>query len=114
VFPDNIKKNDKAAINEFLEELRFQFGNRVVSVKIYGSKVAGTDSVESDIDILIVFKKIPNRLQINRTLSKIESQLNIKYGVLVSSYPVEKKYFSECSNLPFIQQVIKNGISLWQ
>jgi len=112
VLPSTINKNDKFAIDEFLSQLHDQFGKNIESIKIYGSKIAGTDTAESDIDILLILKKIPDRLKTNRLLSKIESQINIKYGVLVSSYPIEKEYYSECSNLPFIQTIIKNGISL--
>ena len=112
MLPISINKNDQLAIEEFLSKLHNELGKNVVSAKIYGSKVAGTDNIESDIDILVILKTISNRLKTNRLLSKIESQLNIKYGVLVSSYPVEKKYYSECSTLLFFREIIDKGITL--
>ncbi len=112
MLPTNINNKDRSAVNEFLIEVQRHFNQNIISVKIYGSKVIGNDSVESDIDILLILKKITDRRRTTRLLSEIESKINIEYGVLISSDPIEEKYYKDNSNLPFIKEVNKHGIAL--
>jgi predicted nucleotidyltransferase len=41
------------------ENLRRLFGERLVSVKVFGSYAAGTEDADSDVDILIVLQDAP-------------------------------------------------------
>ena len=47
------------AINEFVERVLDKFGDRVVSIVLFGSVAKGTSRETSDVDLLVVMKDLP-------------------------------------------------------
>lgn len=103
---------EKEAIRKFLAIILERFGNEIDSLCLFGSKCRKEADRESDIDILIIFKEIKDRRYVIHLLSEIESNINIEYGILISSYPMEKDYYEFHKDIPFIKNVINEGVLL--
>jgi predicted nucleotidyltransferase len=99
----------KEILKEFREEIEKLYGKRLKSIILYGSWARGDATEESDIDVLIVLKgKIIPGKEIDRMISII-TEINLKYGVLISVYPVSEADFSTI-NSPLLMNVRREGV----
>jgi len=55
-----IDKNKQKAIDKFIKKLEERFGERLVSVVLFGSVARGSTRKESDIDLLLVIRNLPS------------------------------------------------------
>jgi len=99
----------KRVIEEFKREIKKLYGDRLKSVILYGSYARGNATTDSDIDLLIVpgGNVYPGE-EIDRMI-EIITDINLKYGVLLSVYPVSEKDYS-CVNSPLLINVRREGI----
>ena len=96
-------------INEFRLEIEKIYDKRLKEIILYGSWARGDAHAGSDIDLAIVLKgKVVPGKEIDRMLDII-TDLNLKYRVLISVYPVsEKSYLS--INSPLLLNLRREGI----
>jgi hypothetical protein len=96
---------------EFKDSLRSLYGSRLVKVILYGSWARGTGDDDSDIDIMVVLKNIdsPGR-EIDAMMDSID-QINMKYHILLSVYPVSERAARE-ERSPLLLNVRKEGITV--
>jgi predicted nucleotidyltransferase len=99
----------KEILKEFMEEIGKLYSKRLKDVIIYGSWVRGEATEESDIDLLIVLggKVFPGK-EIDRMIDII-TEINLKYGVLISVYPVSEEDYSTV-NSPLLINVRREGM----
>lgn len=99
----------KEILKEFRVELEKLYGKRLKDVILYGSWARGEATEESDIDLLIVLegKVIPGK-EIDRMIDII-TEINLKYSVLLSIFPVSEEEYSTV-NSPLLINVRKEGI----
>ncbi|MEW6203037.1 MAG: nucleotidyltransferase domain-containing protein [bacterium] len=107
-----LNPDEQKALDEFLSELFTNFEGQVDSLCLFGSKARGESTEESDIDLLIIFKNIHNKREIIRWLSEVESEINMKYGVLISSYPIDRNYYESHKYFSFLRNIEAEGIPL--
>lgn len=104
-------KNPK--IKTIVSELRTSFealyGDRLVTMILFGSHARGDAEPGSDIDVLIVLKEpVSPGTEITRT-SEIRSQLSLKYDVVVScTYVSAERYTTEQS--PLLINIRREGV----
>lgn len=53
---DYLSKIEKKVIMAFVKELREKFGEEIISIRLFGSKVRGDFKKDSDIDIFIIVR----------------------------------------------------------
>ena len=98
-------------LKEFREEIEKLYGKRLKSIILYGSWARGDATDDSDIDVLIILggKAIPGK-EIDRMIDII-TEINLKYGVLISVYPISEEGYSTI-NSPLLINVRREGVSL--
>ena len=79
-------------LEAFKKEIEKLYGKRLKKVILYGSYTRGDATEDSDMDLLIILegKVIPGE-EIDRMIDII-TEINLKYGVLISVYPVSDDY----------------------
>jgi len=96
-------------LKDFRGEVKKLYGRKLKSIILYGSWARDAATEESDIDLLIVLEgKIAPGREIDRMIDII-TELNLKYGVLISVYPISAEdYFTV--NSPLLMNVRKEGV----
>ena len=88
------------------------FGYQVIRIVLYGSVARGTNTVESDIALLLnggLSKEIEDRL------SDLVVDLNLKYDTVLSVIDIDYEMFRKWEKvIPFYKNVNKEGIVLWK
>lgn len=99
----------KEVVGEFKVELGKLYGDRLKDVILYGSWAMGKATEGSDIDLLVLLEgKVTSGREIDRMIDVI-TDINLKYGVLLSVYPVSEKDYRTV-NSPLLMNVRKEGI----
>ena len=100
----------KKILGEFRAEVEKLYSNKLKSIILYGSWARGDATKESDIDLLIVLegKVIPGR-EVDRMINII-TDINLKYDVLLTVYPISEKDYSTV-NSPLLINVRREGLS---
>lgn len=99
----------KEILKEFKKEIEKLYGKRLKDVILYGSWARGEATDESDIDLLIVLegRVIPGK-EIDRMINII-TEINLKYRVLISVYPVSEQDYSTVKS-PLLINVRREGV----
>ena len=99
----------KELLEEFKKEIEKLYGDRLKEIILYGSYARGDFTEESDIDLLIVLKGkvVPGR-EIDRMIDII-TEINLKYGGLISVYPVSEEDYKKI-NSPLLINVRREGV----
>jgi len=111
-----LNKIEEKALEDFRERLLKEFGSRIVLIKLYGSRARGERHWYSDVDVLVVVKKLTKKFK-ERVLD-FECELDEKYGYKTHLSPREMS-LSEYKWMlkrrwPFIVNVEEDGIELWK
>jgi predicted nucleotidyltransferase len=98
-------------IQEFRKEIKQIYQNRFKDVILYGSWARKQATNDSDIDVLVILKGevVPGK-EIDRMIDII-TKINLKYGVLISVYPVSEQKFDKV-NSPLLMNVRKEGVAV--
>jgi predicted nucleotidyltransferase len=104
---------DLTDIDEILKELKADvsrlYGGRLKNLVLYGSWARNQASQDSDIDLAIVLQgDIVAGKEIDRLIDII-TDINLKYGVLLSVYPVSEKNYNSL-NSPLLLNIRKEGV----
>lgn len=106
-----IKSNLKIReiLSTFREKVKALYGSRFKKVILYGSWARNEAFENSDVDLIVVLggRVIPGK-EIDRMIDII-TDLNLKYGVLISVYPISEEYY-EKNKSPFLANVKRDGV----
>ena len=108
-------ENIKKMLAELAESLQHIYGNKLKTVVLYGSVARGTQTVDSDIDILILIDGNNDELrQYDDKLSDISTDLSLKYLKVLSVVDISYQEYEDWRNLsPFYKNVSEEGIILY-
>jgi predicted nucleotidyltransferase len=96
-------------LTEAKRELKLLYEPRLKRVILYGSWARGDATDDSDIDTALVLSgDVSPTLEIDRT-ADIVFELNLKYGVLISVYPVSEADYRSV-NSPLLLNLRREGV----
>ncbi|NLG84679.1 MAG: nucleotidyltransferase domain-containing protein [Firmicutes bacterium] len=100
---------EKNIIEDFKQEIRKVYGKRLKKIILYGSYARGEATKDSDIDLLIVLEgNVISGQEIDKMIDVI-TDINLKYGVLISVYPVSEDDYQKV-NSPLLINVRREGV----
>ena len=98
-------------LDELKAELRRLYGSRLVKVILYGSYARGEAGEGSDVDVAVVLQgEVSPTQEIDRMLNVIVD-LDLRYGVLLSVYPVSNERL-HTGRSPLLQQLRAEGVKV--
>jgi len=109
---DYLSKEESEALEKFTRGVRSLLGDNLLILKLFGSKVRGDFSDESDIDILLVVKEITSKLRdkIFDLLLDIDLEYDPRISLLIlSEYEYQRN--AEMGS-PFIAGIERDGVSI--
>ena len=113
----NDKLTNSKKLNSLLPEIekriRESFGERVLKIILFGSYARGDFHKESDVDIFVLIND-KDLKKYRKVRVKIITEFLESYDILLSIRIIYNGIFNRYKNvLPFYQNVIQEGISLY-
>ncbi|MBI5875121.1 MAG: nucleotidyltransferase domain-containing protein [Deltaproteobacteria bacterium] len=104
---------EKTAIRIFEADIRHKLSRDIILLEVFGSKVRGDYKPESDIDVLVLVKKITT--QVMEKIAAVSSDISIEQGVLISAVVLSEREYNKNrdSNTLFVQEINRDGIVLY-
>lgn len=89
---------------------------KVYKILLYGSYARGDNTLESDIDIMIIFdSKQDIDYTIKKSIRKISSRIGLEKDALISiAFSDKVEFLTAQEYLPFYQNIVKEGVSLYE
>ncbi len=110
-----LKKTDretmKAALLDLQEQLQVIYGKQGPTVIVYGSYARGDEKATSDVDVLLLYRKHVKPGQELRRISPILADLNLRYQVLISIFPVKGSEYQDSMD-SFWSNLRREGVSI--
>lgn len=105
-----LKKNEREALHTLKDFLTKNF--RLLDFRIFGSKIRGESTLESDIDVMIILEKTNPKIE-----SKIDDtvfRINLEYDCFISTIIFNHKELKEgpLEESPLYKSVKKEGVSI--
>ena len=103
---------EQQAVREFAAKARELLGERLLGLKLFGSKARGDDTPESDIDVLVEVDQATAAIE--DTVLDIAFAVNLAHDVYISPRVIERAVFEHpvWSITPFIRSVVEQGVPL--
>jgi hypothetical protein len=97
-----LTKKEKEALGEFVKVCKKKLGKNLISIILFGSRVKVYAGKDSDYDLLIIAKNLPDIKERFSILEKEESEIWDKYKIKISSLLLEEEeIFSPVNPLLF-------------
>lgn len=113
---EKIKDEKLRTILQELAGLLHQvYGDRLKAVILYGSVARGTQSGDSDVDIMVLVDGTDAELKkYDEKLSDVSTEMALKYFVVFSIIDVKYQEFMDWKGIsPFYRNVDKEGVVLY-
>lgn len=104
-----IARRWKEALNEFVRELRGQYGSRLAGVVLYGSRARGDAEDESDIDTVVLLSPSDAFWTEFDVISPIADRISLEYDVVISAVPADSREFRKAES-PLFRNIHREGI----
>ncbi|MEW6558473.1 MAG: nucleotidyltransferase domain-containing protein [Elusimicrobiota bacterium] len=106
-----LTEKEKQAIDELITELKNLYKDNLSRIILYGSKARGDATGGSDIDIMVVLKKIENKIVEFEKIIKMTTEIDFQYELLTSIIlKDEQEYLTR--NSPLLLNVRREGVEL--
>lgn len=102
-------------LQEIAELLNQVYGDRLKAVILYGSVARGTQTEDSDIDIMVLVDGTDAQLQeYDEKLSEVSTDLALKYMMVFSIIDVKYQEYQDWKTVsPFYQNVDREGVVVY-
>lgn len=113
---DKIKdENIKKMLIELAKSLQHVYGDKLKTVILYGSVARGTQTDDSDIDIMILIDGNNDELRkYDEKLSDVSTDFSLKYLKVLSVIDISYQEYEDWKNLfPFYKNVSEEGVILY-
>lgn len=107
-----LKEKDRLAIQDFCQQVKQKLGENVFAIKLFGSKLRGESTPESDIDIAVIVRELTPELE-DKVLD-IAFDVNFNRDVYISPIVVPFQVFEHpvWRITPFLQNLEKEALLL--
>jgi len=105
-----ISRNEKKALTALRSTLQDKY--RLVDTKVFGSKARGTDSPESDLDVMIVLEDLSP--DIESEIDDLIFEVNLEYSCLITAlfFSREELDRGPLTESPVYKKILHEGIPL--
>ena len=108
----NLTVDDRKIIKILTRQLARQFGPRLKSIILFGSRARGDARPDSDIDLAVILDQ--DDPESRETIRDLAAELGLEYGLFVSTRIWSQKHwnFLQALQTSLYQNIQKDGIEL--
>ena len=99
----------RAALDDFVDELKLAYGARLDAVVLYGSRARDDAEPASDIDTLVVLNPRGDFWVEFERISPLASRVSLKHDVVISAIPVDRSELREATS-PLLVNARREGL----
>ncbi|MCJ7553004.1 MAG: nucleotidyltransferase domain-containing protein [Ignavibacteriaceae bacterium] len=85
--------SEKRFFESLLNEIRKSLKKYSISVFLFGSVARNEETIESDMDLCIVYQNVTSKSRIEEVVSELGIKLNKKFGVSLAPFYISKSEF---------------------
>lgn len=105
---------EAAAVAEVVGRVRREVGARLEHVLLFGSRARGTARPDSDLDLLLVFRRLPpDREPQASQAERIASEVERRSGVPLGVWSVSLEDFRDGMRTPMLADATEDAVPLW-
>lgn len=110
-----LSKREKTALEEIKNRLVKKYGNRLLLLKLYGSKARGDSHTDSDIDLLAVVKRdsLKIRDEFFEETYEVMSKYDFKFLICLAVMGENEFQIYKNGNFSLYRNITREGIELW-
>lgn len=107
--------NIKKMLAELADSLQQVYGDKLKTIVLYGSVARGTQTDDSDIDIMVLIDGNNDELrQYDDKLNDVSTDFSLKYLKVLSVVDISYQEYEDWRNLsPFYKNVSEEGVILY-
>lgn len=107
-----LKKNEHQAVTEFIKRIRLQLGDNLLVARLFGSKVRGDFTDDSDVDVLLILQEL-NSASIDMIVDEL-IDFQLEYDTNISSVIYSEYEYKVNTDLgsPFVKNIEQESILL--
>lgn len=107
--------NIRKLLAELAESLHHVYGDKLKTVVLYGSVARGTQTVDSDIDIMVLIDGNNDELrQYDDKLNDVSTDFSLKYLKVLSVVDVSYQEYLDWKDIsPFYKNISEEGVVLY-
>jgi len=103
----------ESALKKFVKKIREKLNDKIWGIYLFGSFAKGSDSPESDIDVLIIYSD-NNLNEITEVIDEIGFEIACEFGEIIEPVLMsEKEYKESIGHSPFLWEVITFGKAIF-
>lgn len=108
-----LNENEQLALHEFTMALEEKFKDELIEVKLYGSRARGDARKDSDLDVLVIIAN--DDWRVCDTVYDVATDILLELNVCISPKVISRKRYKYLydTKTPFIKNVVRDGISVW-
>jgi uncharacterized protein len=104
------KPNDDPILSRFRAALDEMYGDRIARVVLYGSRARGDAQPDSDYDVAVFLKELPDRWPELDRLAKLRVEFIDETGAFFDVFPYPATAYAERS--PLMREIRRDGLEL--
>ena len=108
----HLTERERQAATEFVDKVRQQFDEQVVSVLLFGSRARGEAEPDSDMDVLVVMSQ--ENPGMRRAIRFLAVEVWLKYGIYVSTRVWSRAHWQKLEEMQTLlyRNIRSDGIDL--
>ena len=105
-----ILSNEKKALDALKARLQKKYA--LLDFKVYGSKARGSDTPDSDLDVMLVIDKLTPLVE--SEIDDLIFEINLEYDCLITAlfFDREELEFGPLSASPIYKKILQEGVRL--
>jgi len=107
-----LTESERKAVDDLAARLRLRLGDRLVEVRIYGSKVRETDHAGSDIDLVVIVEQHTPEAR-EQVFTEVSSVI-LDYDVPLDVHVMDRLQLRRLQRLgsPYVATIREEGVGL--
>lgn len=109
---DQLSQTEREAINAFVHELADRFNERILSVRLFGSRARGDAQSDSDVDIAVIVDEDDSELR--KSIRHLATDVLLEQGLYISTRVWSLDHWNKLKNIRtgLFRSLEREGIEL--